>query len=107
MNDALRMQVSAFVDGELAENETELLLRRLSQDAALRQLVAQYLTIGRALRGEREIPGMADLRGRIAAALGEEQPSETLPATAGPGFRWLRPVAGMAVAATVAGLALV
>lgn len=107
MNDALRMQVSAFVDGELAENETELLLRRLSQDAALRQLVAQYLTIGRALRGEREIPGMADLRGRIAAALGEEQPSETLPATARPGFRWLRPVAGMTVAATVAGLALV
>lgn len=106
MNDALRMQVSAFVDGELAENESELLLRRLSQDAALRQLVEQYLAIGRAVRAEREIPGTADLRGRIASALGEEQPGETAPAAAGPGFRWLRPVAGVAVAATVAGLAL-
>lgn len=107
MNDALRMQVSAFVDGELAENETELLLRRLSQDAALRQLVAQYLRIGRAVRSEREIPGMPDLRGRIANALGEEQPIETAPPAGGPPSRWLRPVAGVAVAATVAGLALV
>ncbi|HET6628943.1 MAG TPA: sigma-E factor negative regulatory protein [Woeseiaceae bacterium] len=101
------MQVSAFVDGELAENETELLLRRLSQDAALRQLVAQYLRIGRAVRGEREISGMSDLRGRIANALGEEQPTETVAAAGRSPSRWLRPVAGVAVAATVAGLALV
>ncbi len=107
MNDALRMQVSAFVDGELADNETELLLRRLSQDAALRQLVAQYLAIGRAVRGEREIPGMTDLRGRIAAALGEEQPIEAAPPDRGQRSRWLRPVAGVAIAATVAGLALI
>lgn len=107
MNDALKMQVSAFVDGELAENETELLLRRLSQDAALRQLVSQYLAIGRAVRNEREVPGIGDLRGRIAAALGEEQPIERAPVAAGTPSRWLRPVAGLAVAATVAGLALV
>ncbi|HEX2140286.1 MAG TPA: RseA family anti-sigma factor [Woeseiaceae bacterium] len=107
MNDALRMQVSAFVDGELAENETELLLRRLSQDAALRQLVAQYLAIGRQVRGERDIPGMTDLRGRIATALGEEQTIEATPSAEAPQSRWLRPVAGLAVAATVAGLAVV
>lgn len=101
------MQVSAFVDGELAENETELLLRRLSQDAVLRQLVAQYLRIGRAVRGEREIAGMVDLRGRIAIALGEEQPTEVVQAAGRSPSRWLRPVAGVAVAATVAGLALV
>lgn len=107
MNDALRMQVSAFVDGELADNETELLLRRLSQDAALRQLVAQYLAIGRLVRGERDIPGMPDLRGRIATALGEERPIETTPPIEASQSRWLRPVAGLAVAATVAGLAVV
>ena len=38
---------SPFVDGELPDNESELLLRRLSQDAALRQQVAEYLEIGR------------------------------------------------------------
>jgi len=31
MNEAIRMQVSAFVDGELPENEADLLVRRLSQ----------------------------------------------------------------------------
>ncbi len=107
MNDALRMQVSAFVDGELAENESELLVRRLSQDAALRQLVAQYLRIGRVVRGESEIPGMANLRGRIASALGEDQPTEAAPARDRSPSRWLRPVAGVAVAATVAAVALV
>ena len=37
MNDAIKMQISAFVDGELPDNECELLLRRLSHDAELRQ----------------------------------------------------------------------
>ena len=69
MNDALRIQLSAFVDGELPDNESELLLRRLSQDVVLRQQVSQYLEIGRAMRNDREIPGMNNLRGRISAAL--------------------------------------
>lgn len=107
MNDALRMQVSAFVDGELPENETELLLRRLSQDAALRQLVAQYLAIGRAIRREREVPGMADLRLRVASALGEEQPIEAVPAAGPRRSRWLKPAAGLAIAASVAAMAVI
>ena len=37
MNDGIKMQISAFVDGELPDNEAELLLRRLSQDLDLRQ----------------------------------------------------------------------
>jgi len=72
MNDALEMQISAFIDGELPENESELLVRRLSQDAAMRQQVARYLEIGRLMRQDREVPGMGELRGSIAAALGDE-----------------------------------
>lgn len=106
MNDALRMQVSAFVDGELPENETELLLRRLSQDAALRQLVGQYLAIGRLVRHEREIPGMSDLRSRIASALGEEQPIDAVPAAEASRSRFVKPAAGFAIAGSVAILAL-
>jgi sigma-E factor negative regulatory protein RseA len=106
MNDALKMQISAFVDGELPENESELLLRRLSQDAALRGQVEQYLRIGRLMRNEREVPGMNRLRGRIATALGE-QPGE-IEAKAEPASRrLLKPAAGVAVAASVAVLALV
>ncbi|HZD53359.1 MAG TPA: sigma-E factor negative regulatory protein [Woeseiaceae bacterium] len=100
------MQVSAFVDGELPENETELLLRRLSQDAALRQLVAQYLMIGRLLRREPEVPGMGELRARIARALGEEPPIEAVPAVGPRRSRYLKPAAGVAIAASVAALAV-
>jgi sigma-E factor negative regulatory protein RseA len=106
MNDALKMQISAFVDGELPENESELLLRRLSQDAALRSQVDQYLRIGRLIRREREVPGMNNLRGRIATALGE-QPSEIRPKAEPASRRLLKPAAGFAVAASVAIVALV
>ena len=72
MNDALKMQISAFIDGELPENESELLLRRLSQDAVLRQQVSRYLEIGRLMRRDREVAGMDQLRGRIAEAIGND-----------------------------------
>jgi negative regulator of sigma E activity len=105
MNDALRLQISAFVDGELPENENELLLRRLSQDAALRQQVAQYLTIGRLIRRDHEVPGMSELRDRIAAALGEE-PAQQQAETVIPASRSTRPAVGAAIAATVAVMAI-
>jgi sigma-E factor negative regulatory protein RseA len=106
MNDALKMQISAFVDGELPENESELLLRRLSQDAALRSQVEQYLRIGRLVRHELEVPGMNKLRSRIAMALGE-QPIETQAKAEPASRRFLKPAAGFAVAASVAIVALV
>ena len=106
MNDAIKLQISAFVDGELPDNETELLLRRLSQDAELRTRAAQYLRIGRAIRGELELKDMSQLRRRISAALGEETIAAEPPVDVVPG-RFMRPVAGVAVAASVAVLALI
>ena len=106
MNDALRMQISAYIDGELPDNEAELLLRRLSQDALLRRQVSRYLEIGRLMRREREVPGMSQLRGRIVTALGDElpQPDEEKKVV---GSGLMTPTTGVAVAATVAALALV
>jgi len=106
MNDAIKIQLSAFVDGELPENESELLVRRLGQDVVLRQQVAEYLRLGRLIRGERELAGMSRLRGRIAAALGEDIPAEVPVAEFVPS-RFFRPVAGVAIAASVAVAALV
>jgi len=105
MNEALKMQISAFVDGELPDNEAELLLRRLSQDAQLREQVASYLEIGRLVRRDKDVPGMDGLRGRISAALGTET---VVPASVAPdvGARFITPTTGIAVAATVAVVAL-
>jgi negative regulator of sigma E activity len=106
MNDALKMQISAFVDGELPDNESELLLRRLSQDAAVRQQVARYLAMGRLIRQDQEVPGMDRLRGRIAAALGDEAlPERAQAEVVGSGL--MTPATGIAVAATVAVVALI
>lgn len=102
MNDAINMQVSAFVDGELPDNESELLLRRLSQDAELRQQAADFLAIGRALRGERYVPGMDKLRDRVAAAIDNNQEQADFDAIEPTDRRLARPVAGFAIAATVA-----
>jgi negative regulator of sigma E activity len=107
MNEAIRMQVSAFVDGELPENEAELLVRRLSQDADLRQQVSEYLAIGRIMRGESGIRGFDALRERIAAELDERPLQEPADMVVGAQpSRFVRPVAGAAIAATVALVAI-
>lgn len=105
MNDALKTQISAFIDGELPEAEAEMLVHRFSQDSELRQQAERYMEIGRLLRGEQSLPGMSRLRVRINAALdGHDLPDEALPAPAS--HRLLRPAAGFAIAASVALLGL-
>ena len=106
MNDGIKMQISAFVDDELPDNESELLLRRLSQDLELRQQVAEYLAIGRGLRGQRSVAGIKKLRDRIAAAVDDKSLQEEFDAIEPVGRRFLRPVAGVAIAATVALVAI-
>jgi hypothetical protein len=105
MNEAIRMQLSAFADGELPDNEKELLLRRLSQDAEMRRQVAEYMAIGRAMRGDATISGVDTLRDRIAEAIGNidtDDASEAIEVSAPTETRVTRPLAGMAIAATVA-----
>ncbi|MEM9208869.1 MAG: sigma-E factor negative regulatory protein [Pseudomonadota bacterium] len=107
MNEALREQISAYVDGELSDNESELLLRRMCQDADLRGLVAGYMTMGRAVRGDAQSMRVEELRARIAEQLGEQSNTqlgvEPQPAVS----RFVRPVAGVGIAAAVAVMALV
>lgn len=108
MNEAIRMQVSAFVDGELPENEAELLVRRLSQDAVLRQQVAEYLAIGRIMRGEYSAQGSDVLRERIAAELDERPLQDVVDsAVSVKSARYVRPLAGFAIAASVALVAII
>jgi negative regulator of sigma E activity len=72
----------------------------------MRRQVAEYLEIGRLMRRDREIPGMDGLRSRIAAALGQE-PVEVEVGEPAVGSALMTPASGIAVAATVAAIALV
>jgi negative regulator of sigma E activity len=106
MNEGIRMQVSAFVDGELPENEAELLLRRMSQDVELRQEVAEYLAIGRLMRAEPGFAGTDRLHERIAAAIDDRPADAGDSADVTTASRAVRPLAGIAIAATVALVAI-
>jgi len=106
MNEGIKMQISAFVDGELPEAEAQLLLRRLSQDVELRQQAAEYFAIGRALRGQGSVAEMGDLRGRIAAAIDDRLIAQEFDEIEPVGRRYGRPLAGIAIAATVAVVAI-
>jgi len=107
MNDAIKTQISAFVDGELPQNEAELLLRRLCQDVELRNQAAEYLAMGRAMRGERAIAGMSMLRERVSAAIDDKELQEEFADAEATTPRFMRPLAGVAIAASVALAALI
>ena len=105
MIDKINDQLSAMLDDELDERECELLLGRLGKDPQLREVWERYALIGDCLRGSVPdviAPGMA---GSIADAVARnETPIVALPVNRG--ARW-RPFAGLAIAASVAVLAIV
>ena len=106
MNDAIRMQISAFVDGELPDNEADLLLRRMGQDAELRRSVAEYLAIGRSMRGEACWPGVDRIHERVAAAIDDKPIEPQHSSEPDVRRRSLRPLASVAAAAAVAMIAI-
>jgi sigma-E factor negative regulatory protein RseA len=97
MTDTLKEQLSAFLDGELPEAETTLLLKRLERDDDLRGTLSRYSLIGAVLRTDGDVPAARFVAARVSAAIARE-PS---PGRVGRS-RWLRPAAGLAVAASVA-----
>src|ERR1700675_2230863 len=108
MSEQIREQVSAFLDGELPSSETELLLKRLTRDGELRESFGRYALIGEAVRGGSVSLLTKRFAGRVNLAIDGE------PITANghvPELRaarwWWRPLAGAALAAGVAAVAVV
>ena len=109
MNEELDSQLSAMFDDELPAAECELLARRLSRDRVLQARWGRYAAIGAAVRGDVRLGGMV-ARG-VSAALASEPVLSDSPAIAVPPIgrelpRWWRPIAGVAVAASVAALSI-
>lgn len=97
MTDRLREQLSAFLDGELPEAETTLLLKRLERDDELKGTLSRYSLIGAVMRTDGDVPAARHVAARVSAVIAGE------PALGGtPRYRWTRPAAGLAVAASVA-----
>lgn len=103
--------LSALLDGELPPEQTDFLLKRAQRDPELRGTLQRYQLIGDTLRGER-VRARPDFMLRVSAAIAAEPPlpapsTRRTPRTGGAALRWLKPVAGLAVAATVASVAVV
>src|SRR5450432_3634816 len=107
MSEQIREQVSAFLDGELPNTETELLLKRLTRDGELRESFGRYALIGEALRGSTADVLTKGFAGRVNLAIDGEPAQISLPAASAHAPRWWRPLVGVSVAASVATVAIV
>ncbi len=107
MDDKLREQISALADDELPEAERDLLLRRLSADPALRSEWGRLHLIRDALHNELPAGAGDALSYRVMTAL-ENDPQPVLRHTpAGLPRQFAKPLAGLAVAASVAAMAVI
>src|SRR5580704_16518217 len=100
MSDQIREQVSAFLDGELPGSETELLLKRLTRDAELRESFGRYALIGEALRGSNHAL-LQGFEARVNRAIDGGPIPAAVPIAPAHSARWWRPIAGAAVVAGV------
>ena len=107
MSEQIREQVSAFLDGELPNSETELLLKRLTRDGELRESFGRYALIGEAIRGTTRGLLTKGFAGRVNLAIDGELIPVNGQFSQARGPRWWRPFAGAAVAAGVAAVAVV
>jgi len=103
--------LSALVDDELSPAETDRLLSTLTADPGRRETWSRYQLIGTAIR--RGVPDTYDpgLAARVQAAIGDSLPDPDerapfLPTTPPASSGWKRAVSGVAMAASVAAVAL-
>lgn len=100
MKDKLYEQLSALVDDELPDAEQALLIRQLSADNELQGVLSRYQLVRDALHDNLPRQLDAGFHERVHAALQQEAVIHAAPARAV--SRWYRPLAGMAIAASVA-----
>lgn len=114
MTDSVKEQLSACLDGELSRQDLIFLAKRLGHDGELRATLSRYALAAETLRTGKPValsPNFADRvmdRIRVEATptpiVSEPDPVQQ---TGRGASRFLRPAAGLAIAATVAALALV
>jgi sigma-E factor negative regulatory protein RseA len=109
MNEELDSQLSAMFDNELPAAECELLARRLSRDEELKGRWGRYAAIGATIRSEGGVRLNSGLALRVSTAISSEPAVEAEPVRElrkKAASRWWTPVAGLALAASVAAAAI-
>jgi anti-sigma factor RsiW len=102
MTDRIKEQLSAFLDGELPDPESALLLKRLERDDELRGALSRYSLIGAVLRSDGDVPAARQVAARVSAAIAREPARAARLAWLPRPERFTRAAAGFAVAAGVA-----
>jgi sigma-E factor negative regulatory protein RseA len=107
MTDEIREQLSALVDDELSDLERPLLLGRLERDPELRACLGRYQLISEVMRGGDAHAAGLGIATRVNAALEGEAPMTGRAAECGnEALALWKPLAGLAVAASVAVVAV-
>ena len=106
--------LSSLMDGEVTQETGRFLVRRLGADADLRDTWARYHLIRDCLQDQQSQYVQVELSQRVHRALSEDhspaaekRSTSTNPATNRRTNYWFKPVAGLAVAASVALVAVV
>lgn len=104
MKDKIHEQLSALLDDELADSEQSLLIRQLVREPALRERLIHYQTISDALHDN--LPRQVDIHfhERVHAAVQQEAAIDAVPSRYS---ALMKSLAGLAVAASVAVVAVV
>ena len=71
MTERIKEQLSAFLDGELPEPESALLLKRLERDDDLRGALSRYSLIGAVMRSDGDMPAARQVAARVSAAIAQ------------------------------------
>ena len=96
-------RLSEFVDGELRSPARDRVVNALYESPELRRTWARFHLIGDAARGAGLVPGADAIAENVSAALSDEPIVHLKPR---PRRRGLRPLSGLAIAAAIAGIAI-
>lgn len=107
MSQAIKEQLSAFVDGELPIAEEHLLLKQLEKSAESRAVLGRYTLMGELIRDPSTDPDVSRISERIRMALIEEAPHSSELSARSSWPMAVKGLVGAGIAASVAILALV
>ena len=104
MNTESREHLSTLMDGEINRETGRFMIRRLGSDSELQGVWSRYHLIRDCLRHQAGAFAADGLHDKVRQALADEAPGKK---RSGLQAQWLKPVAGLAIAASVALMAVV